>query len=251
MRQNPPMAPAVQTRLFVVPGSHPSMTGRLVLEHKQIPYRRVDLIPAMHRVVVRALGFESGTVPALAIDGRRLQGTRAIARALDATRPEPPLFPAGADARRAVEEAERWGDEVLQPVPRRLTWWAVRRDGAGAGGSFLEGACLGVPLAVATRTTAPVAWLAARLIRAHDDAVRADLDALPGLLQRVDELLAEGVIGGERLNAADFQIATSVRLLMCLDDLRPALADRPAGAHAMRVAPHYPGRIPPVLHALR
>ena len=250
MRQNPPMAPVVQTRLFVVPGSHPSMTGRLLLEHKQISYRRVDLVPALHRVAVRALGFERGTVPALRIDGRRLQGTRAIARGLEELRPEPRLLPVDADARRAVEEAERWGDEVLQPVPRRLTWWALRRAGSGAG-SFLEGARLGVPPAVATRTTAPVAALSARLLGADDQAARADIDALPGLLARVDELLAEGVIGGERVNAADFQIATSVRLLMCLDDLRPSIADRPAGAHAMRLAPHYPGRIPPVLHALR
>ena len=65
-------------------------------------------------------GFERPTVPALEIDGRRLQGTAQISRSLDELVPEPPLFPADPDARARVEEAERWGEPVLQPVPRRL-----------------------------------------------------------------------------------------------------------------------------------
>ena len=57
-------------KLYVVPGSHPSMTGRLMLEHKGIAYRRVDLIPALHKPILRALGFPSNTVPAVVIDGK-------------------------------------------------------------------------------------------------------------------------------------------------------------------------------------
>ena len=63
---------------------------------------------------------------------------------------------------------------------------------------------------------------------------RACLAALPGQLDRVDALLAEGVIGGERPNAADFQIAPSVRLMLNFDQLRPHIEARPAGAHARR-----------------
>jgi hypothetical protein len=33
---------------------------------------------------------------------------------------ERPLFPLDPEQRARVEEAERWGDQVLQPVPRRL-----------------------------------------------------------------------------------------------------------------------------------
>jgi glutathione S-transferase len=51
------------------------------------------------------------------------------------------------------------------------------------------------------------------------------------------------VIGGERPNAADFQVATCVRLAMCFDQLRERIAARPAGAHALRVCPDYPGRV--------
>jgi glutathione S-transferase len=50
--------------------------------------------------------------------------------------PEPPLFPADPDRRAAVEEAERWGERVLQPVPRQLFRYLIvtnERRGSGWG----------------------------------------------------------------------------------------------------------------------
>jgi glutathione S-transferase len=235
----------VRATLFAVPASHPSLAAQLMLERKGIVYRRVDLVSAMHRAVVRALGFPRMTVPALRIDGQRLQGSRTIALALDALRPEPALFPRNPGRRESVERAESWGDEVLQPVPRRLLWAALKRDRSTLE-TYLAGARLGIPTGLAARTAAPIVALSARLNRASDEAVRRDLRALPRLLDRVDALLGEGVIGGDEPTAADFQIATSVRLLMTLDELRPLIEGRPAGRHALRVAPVYPGRMPPV-----
>ena len=76
--------------------------------------------------------------------------------------------------------------------------------------------------------------------------MRADLASLPGHLDRIDGWIADGVMGGEELNAADFQIAPSIRLAMTFDDLRPAIEKRPAGELATRVIPHFPGRTPPI-----
>jgi glutathione S-transferase len=166
-----------------------------MLEHKGIDYKRVDLIAALHRPLLRARGFKAPTVPALKIDGRRIQGTRNISRALDEIDPKPPLFPADPARRAAVEEAERWGDEVLQPLARRLTWWAVKRDRSGAKG-FLEGAKLGIPVGLAARTARPIIWISARLSKADDEAVHDDVAALPGMLDKVDALIAEGVLDG-------------------------------------------------------
>ena len=91
--------------------------------------------------------------------------------------------------------------------------------------------------------------LSRRFNEADDEHARRDLEALPALLDRVDELLASGVIGGEVLNVADCQIATSLRLLMTLDDVRPAFAGRPCGDYALALVPEYPGYAPAALPA--
>jgi len=80
-------------------------------------------------------------------------------------------------------------------------------------------------------------------------AVRADLTALPEMLDQVEELIADGTLGSSESNAADFQIATSLRLLMCFDDLRPLIERRPAGPYALRIVPDFPGRIRSVIPA--
>jgi len=232
--------------LYVIPSSHPSITAQLMLERKGIAYRKVDLLPLMSKAFLRARGFRGTTVPALHLDGRRIQGSLEIARELDSLRPKPPLFPRDAEQRGAVEEAERYGDEVIQPVARRLLWWAFRRDGSGAR-SMLEGGRIGLPLGVAARTTRPMAHLAVRLQGGSDSVTQADLASLPELLDRVDGWIEDGVLGGDEPNAADLQIAPSVRMLMAFEDLRPAIAERPCGELAQRLVPDFPGRVPAVI----
>jgi len=97
---------AMEARLYVVPGSHPSMAVRLMLEAKGIEYKRTDLMPVISKAALRILGFPGVTVPALKVDGRRFQGTGEIARELDRLRPEPALLPADAEQRTAVERSD-------------------------------------------------------------------------------------------------------------------------------------------------
>ena len=233
-------------RLYVIPGSHPSMAVRRMLELKGIPYRRTDLMPVISRGALRALRFPSNTVPSLAIDGRKLTGSREIARELEAINPDPPLYPAEPQRRVAVEAAERWGEEVLQPAVRRILWNALKRD-RGPLATYAEGARLGIPIDLAVKTAAPIVAAESRINRAGDEAVRRDLASLPGWLQRIDDWIAEGVLGSQPPNAADLQIAASLRLAMTLDDLRPEIAERPAGELAMRAVPDFPGKAPPIL----
>ena len=236
----------MKVRLFTIPGSHPGIAARLMLEHKAIPYQRTDLLPVISKVALKALRFERVTVPALTIDGRRVQGSRQIARELDLIKPEPPLYPSDPEKRAAVEEAERFGDEELQHPVRQILWWCLRKDSAPLR-SYSEGARIGVPIDLAVRTAAPIVALSARFNEAGDENVRRDLEALPSLLERIDEWIAAGVLDGPELYAADFQIAPSLRLAMTLEDLRPLIEGRPAGKLAMRVAPDYPGEAPPTL----
>jgi glutathione S-transferase len=236
----------VSLTLYVIPASHPSMTAELMLKRKGLQYKRRDLITAMHIPILKAMGFPSRTVPALKSDGRKVQGTRQISRFLDELQPQPPLFPA--NRRADVEEAERWGDEQLQSVPRRLAWFALGRDRSDLKG-FMEGYKLGLPTSVAVATAGPIVWAEGKINKASADAVRADLAALPALLDHIDKLIADGVIGGDEPNAADYQIATSVRLLMAFDQLRPLIDGRPMAPWAERIAPDPGGHIPAALPA--
>jgi glutathione S-transferase len=232
--------------LYSVPASHPTQAARLMLEHKGIDYKRIDFAPPLQRIGLRLVGFRGRTVPALKVDGRKLQGSRVISKELDLIKPEPPLFPADPEQRAAVERAEAWGDEVLQPLARRLAWAVLKRDRSGLR-SYLAGARLGLPHGLAAATAAPLIFMSAQLNKASDEAVRADLEALPGHLEKVDAWIAEGVLGGPKRNAADFQIATSLRLLGSFDDGAPFLSGRPAERFAQDVVAEFPGHAPAAL----
>jgi glutathione S-transferase len=238
----------VEARLFVIPASHPSIAVALMLERKGIPYKRTDLLPAISKPVLRAAGFPGVTVPALRIDGAKVQGSRPIARELERRVPEPPLFPADPERRAAVEEAERFGDEELQHPVRQLIWWGFKHDKEPLR-SYSEGARIGLPIGLAMKTAAPIVAISARLNEADGPNAQAALAALPVLLDRVDALIAAGTIGGPEPNAADFQIATSIGLAMTMADLRPAIEGRPAAALAERIVPDYPGHTPPIFPA--
>jgi glutathione S-transferase len=233
------------TRLYVIPGSHAATTAVLMLDYKGIDYKRTDLMPVVSKGALRVVGFPGMTVPALKIEGEKVQGSRPIARALDRLQPEPPLFPADPDGRAAVEDAERFGDEELQHPLRQLLWWAFKRDKESLR-SYSEGAHMGVPVGLAVKTGGPLVALAARFNEATDENVRAALATLPDLLDRVDAYIADGTIGGTEPNAADFQIATSIGLALTLDDLKPLIESRPCAALAERYVPDYPGRTPPI-----
>jgi glutathione S-transferase len=236
----------VRATLFGVAASHPTLAAELMLLHKGIEYRRRDLPTVTHRALVRAMGYPGKTVPAMRLDGAKVQGTTRIARALDALRPSPPLFPEDPERLNEVEIANAWGDEVLQAVARRVTLGAVNRAGAAAVRSYLEDAKLGVPVRFVAPMAPAVAAVSRRVNGATEEAVRRDLDALPGLIDHVDELVGRGVIGAPERNVADFQIATSVRLLLTLDDVRPMIEGRPAERLARELVPHHPGHTPSV-----
>ena len=109
--------------LYGTTPSPPSHSVRLMLERRASTTRIVWLLPGLWPALLRTRGFRGGTVPAMKIDGRRIQGSRAISRALEELKAGAALFPADPEQRVAVEEAERWGDEVLQDVPRRIVRW--------------------------------------------------------------------------------------------------------------------------------
>ena len=249
--------------LYVIHGSHACRTAMLMLEHKQVPYRLATLPTGAHPLLVRALGFPGhrkpirsvdgrahrslalldrlGTVPALRRRGERVQTNRKIARWLERVRPEPPLFPADAGRRRAVEEAEAWGDETFQMAARRIALAAARRGLGGLRDRGRDGR-LGPLLARGERLRKANSQVAARAIfKAGGEQGEAELLAeLPGMLDTIDAWIAAGTLGGPELNAADFIIAPGLALIAYRLDLREQIETRPAGAWVERVLPEPP-----------
>jgi glutathione S-transferase len=230
-------------KLYGTPPSPPSHSARLMLEHKGLDHKMVWLLPGLWPALLRTRGFRGGTVPAMKIDGRRLQSSRAISRALEELQPDPPLFPADPTRRLEVEEAERWGDEVFQDTPRFLIRWLAMNRPEMRVHMATEA---GVPAPrLLGPANAPIARYFARKVGADDAGrVEAIVTGLPAQLDRVDRLIADGVIGGPEPNAADFQIAATLRVLMNYEDLAPAFEGRPAAALATRLLPEYPTMVP-------
>lgn len=211
-----------------------------MLQQQEVAYREVSLPGGLHPAIVRVLGFAGGTVPALRLaDGRRLQGTRSISMALHEAAPDRRLFPADPELRTRVEDAERWGEEVLQPIPRRLIRRGLR-DHLRQRQWFADVASpFPAPRVMGVLLTPLVPFFIAQA-GATPERVQQDLAELPALLDRVDGLLADGTIGGLQLNPADWQIGTTVRMLLAFEDVTALVAGRPAEAHARRVQPQYP-----------
>jgi glutathione S-transferase len=227
------------TRLYVMPISNAAAAAAGMIAHKGIPHRLIRLMPGLHPILLRFAGFEGFTVPALELDGRKAQGSRKIARVLDELSPERPLFPLDPESRARVEEAERWGDQMLQPVPRRLFRHLLLTNESAR--LWMGTEILHMPAARAMAVLfMPVIRQMARKSRADDARVRQDMARLPELLDHVDRLIADGTIGAAEPNAADFQILASVGVLRAFADLEHHVRGRPCEAAARRLYPDWP-----------
>ena len=235
---------AHKIKLYMFTGSPPSMTARLMLEHKNIEHKRVHLLIGPHAFGMLARGFVTMTVPALKIDGRRVEGSREISRALDELVPQPALFPADPARRQAVEDAERWG-ETFQDAIRRLVLYASRQEPRAFSSIYRHPNPLMRPAQRMSR--ALVIRLASAGHRATDRAAQEDFAALPASLDKIDAWIEDGLLNGPELNAADFQIAPNISLLRRFDELAPLIEGRPAARLADRLAPDFPGEIGPIL----
>jgi glutathione S-transferase len=233
----------IRPKLYVLPGSHPCAAVEVALRRKSIDYDRIDLLPSTE-MVIGPLRFGGRTVPGMRIDGERIVGSRPIMRRLDALVPEPALLPAiGSPSYAKVLEAERWGEEVFQSVPRRIIDVAfLRRPTAML--SYVGDAKLPLPVSLMRPAVPLTARMMALKNRASDDAARADIAALPSQLERIEEWIAEGLLAGEQPNAADLQIGSTIRLLLTIADLRPSIEGR-RSAELTRYFPPMVGEVEP------
>jgi glutathione S-transferase len=226
--------------LHALPPSHPCMTAEAALKLKGLDYERIDLVPGEHTAKIAELyGDGRTTVPGLLVDGEPVHGSRPILEQLEALVADPPLYPEPiADA---VREAERWGDEELQDLGRRLPWGALhfRPEALGTFGGAAPLDPAGTDFAI---RYARGSW---KYHGITAQRLADDLAGLPAKLDHVDALADAGTIGGEAPNAADLQIGASLALLRTIGDLAPLIDGSPAGKLAQKWFAGYPGSIPP------
>jgi glutathione S-transferase len=235
----------MKLKIYRVPASHPCQAVIRGAELKGIDHKVVDLAPLTQPLVATVL-FGSRTVPAMKVIGgpngtEKAQTTVKCLRALESLKPDPPFYPADAGARERVLAAEAWGVGELQDLTRRVVWVALAEK-PDALLSFESN--LPLPDAVAKPIGPAVIWGERKLNGASDEQVRADLAALPKMIDEVDEYIASGVIGNEQANAADLTILSNLWLLRSIDDLRGLIDSRPAGRKTREVFGEAPGDIP-------
>jgi len=212
------------------------MTATAALRMKGLEHERVELTPGPLVEAMREIyGEGNHTVPGMLVDGEPVHGSRAILARLDELVPEPVLYPS-----EAVREADRWGDGELQDLGRRLPWGAMHfrpeTMGTFGGAGALDG----------PGTDFAIGYIRASWKYHHISAARLqeDLAGLPELLAHVEQLAADGVIGGERPNGADLQIGATLRVLLTVGDLLPLLRGGAGERIARRWFPEYPGGVP-------
>ena len=225
--------------LHVLPPSHPCKTVEAALALKRLDFELVTLTPGPHNEEMeRIYGEGNRTVPGLLVDGEPVHGSRAILERLEQIAPSPALYPEPiADA---VREAERWGDEELQDLGRRLPWGALhfRPEAMGSFGGAGPLDPAGTDFAIRyVRSSWKYHGISAQVLA-------DDLAGLPAKIDHVEALAAEGIIGGETPTAADLQIGSTLRVLLTLRDLRPLLEGTAAERVARRWFPDYAGDVP-------
>lgn len=209
--------------LHAVPFSHPCLAVKAVLDRHGLEYETVDLVSGTHGETIESIyGEGRRTVPGLLVDDEPVHGTTAIFERLDELVDDADLYPGAVAA--AIREAERGIAEDLQTAGRHLVFGALhfRPEALGtfAGAGPLDPA--GTDFAI---KLVRGAW---RYIGISAELLAAALAALPEQLDIVDELIEGGVAGGDDPTAVDFQLGSSLHMLMQIGDVRPLIAGRPA-----------------------
>jgi len=207
------------------------MTAEAALRLKGLAYERIDFsMSGEHPERMQEIyGEGNSTVPGLLVDGEPVHGSRRIVARLEELEPEPRLYPS-----EAVREAERWGDEALQDLGRRLPWGALhfRPEALGTfSGSGEPHDGPGTDFAI---KFVHGCW---RYHGISAERLHDDLAALPEKIDHIEHLAGEGVIDGGQATAADLQIGATIRVLLPIRDLRPVLAGSAAERIAMRFFP--------------
>lgn len=224
--------------------SHYNEKVRWALDHKGVPHERRVPFPGLHGPV--ALWLTRGAqrrLPVLELDGRRIGDSTAIIAALEAARPDPPLYPQEQAARERALELEDFFDEQLAPAVRSLMFHHTLEDPDALIATVMPDAS-----PARKRLLRAMGPIARPVVRADYGAREQGADAAEAKIRAaMDRLEAElgpgGYLVGDRFGVADLTAAALFTPLIdapgrqyqpavlppALEDLRAELTERPGG----------------------
>src|SRR4051794_27677513 len=185
------MSHAPSLILHMLPPSHPCATVKAALRLKDLEFEQVVVPMDESRMGQMEAIYGEGRwrVPGLLVDGEPVHGSNPILERLEELQPEPSLYPA--DRADAGREAAAWGAGELQDLGRRLPWGALhfRPEMLGllGGAGQLEPAAVDFAIRMVRG-----AW---KYHKITAERLYQDLQGFPALLDDVDELVKDGVIG--------------------------------------------------------
>ncbi len=211
--------------------SHYNEKARWALDWKRLPHRRHGLVPGPHAPIVWWLTGQT-EVPVLRLDGATISDSTRIIAALEAHRPDPPLYPADPAARARALALEDFFDEELGPHMRRTFFFQVLQDPEHAV------ALLTVDETPLTKRLYGVGFPLVRMVmragmRIDAEGAARSRDKVHAALDRLEaELRPSGYLVGDAFSVADLTAAALLAPLLHADEfpyrlppLVPALAE--------------------------
>ncbi|HIK46255.1 MAG TPA: glutathione S-transferase family protein [Leptolyngbyaceae cyanobacterium M65_K2018_010] len=99
---------------------------RLILDYKQLPYRKVEVTPGVGQVEIFQMSGQR-QVPVLKDKEQVIADSTAIALYLDRTYPDRPLLPEDPKSRGLCLALEEWADEAIVPKARKVMVGAFKQ----------------------------------------------------------------------------------------------------------------------------
>lgn len=210
--------------------SHYNEKVRWALDYKRVPHVRRAVLPGPHGLVAFALTRGAGRrLPILQLDGRAIEDSTAIIAALEAYRPDPPLYPEDPADRARALALEDFFDEGLGPAMRAFAFHHTLQDPDLAVRALVPGAGAARRRRVLRAILPAVQSFVRRDYDASAEAMDGALATIRAAMDRVEEETARsGYLVGDRFTVADLTAATL---------FTPVLAPPQR--------PHAPRRLPP------
>lgn len=224
--------------------SHYNEKVRWALDYKGIPHERRVPMPGLHRLSALALTRgRHDRLPVGEIDGRRIGDSTAIIAALEASWPQPALYPADPGERARALALEDFFDEQLAPEVRRWMWHHTLPDT-----DLVVDSLLPPDARVRRRLISAAAPLGGPILRRDygidDERVAAAEDRIRAAMDRLEaEIGPSGYLAGDGFSVADLSAAAlftpllappgrehqPARVAPAVAELRSELAARPGG----------------------